>query len=227
MNWLTNDWHLLLTHPWLEIVLVADSVLCGSLIGAEREWKLKPVGLRTMILICLGSSVFTMISPVLETSTGESGRVASQIVCGVGFLGAGAILQGNGRVRGLTSAALIWMTAAIGMVIGAGFVGAGFALSLLLLVIQEAVTRLENRYLGPCDNRRIMMVYDPKGGKTNVKIDHILGDYQLIHSMGQAEMVGESRLKVTLSYCNAHKHHKGFMVRLAELPEVESISQID
>ena len=57
MNWLTNDWHQLLTHPWLEIALIADSVLCGALIVAERERKLKPAGLRTMILICLGSTV--------------------------------------------------------------------------------------------------------------------------------------------------------------------------
>lgn len=216
-----------MAHPWLEIVLVSNSVVCGALIGTERERKLKAAGLRTMILISLGSTVFTLISPVLETSTGESGRVAAQIVCGVGFLGAGAILQGSGSVRGLTSAALIWTTAAIGMVIGAGFGGAGFALSLLLLLIQTVVTRLENRYIGPCDNRRIVMSYDPKGGKTNVKIDHILGDYRLLHSMGQAETVGKNKLSVTLSYCNAHKHHKDFLVKLAELPEVESIVRTD
>ncbi len=119
------------------MALIAASVLCGSMIGTERERKLKPAGLRTMILICLGSTVFTLISPVLETSSGESGRVAAQIVTGIGFLGAGAILQGSGSVRGLTSAALIWTTAAIGMVIGAGFGGAGFTLSVLLLVIQR------------------------------------------------------------------------------------------
>ncbi|HEY5141512.1 MAG TPA: MgtC/SapB family protein, partial [Methylococcales bacterium] len=89
MYWLTNDWHLFLPHPCLEMALIAVSVLCGSLIGTERERKLKPAGLRTMILICLGSTVFTLISPVLESSSGESGRVAAQIVTGVGFLGAG------------------------------------------------------------------------------------------------------------------------------------------
>ncbi len=227
MDWLTKDWHQLMTHPWLEIVLVANSVLCGALIGTERERKLKPVGLRTMILICLGSSVFTLLSPVLETSTGESGRVASQIVCGVGFLGAGAILQGTGSVRGMTSAALIWTTAAIGMVIGAGFGGAGFALSTLLLVILAIVTRLENHYMGPCVHQGIVMVYDPKGGKTNVKIDHILADFRLLHSMGKTETNGEGKLTVSINYCNSHKHHKDFLVMLAELPEVESIIPID
>jgi putative Mg2+ transporter-C (MgtC) family protein len=226
MNWLINDWHQFLPHPWMEMALIAASVLCGSMIGTERERKLKPAGLRTMILICLGSTVFTLISPVLETSSGESGRVAAQIVTGIGFLGAGAILQGSGSVRGLTSAALIWTTAAIGMVIGAGFGGAGFALSVLLLVIQTVVTRVENRYIGPCVHRRIVMVYDPKGGKTTVKIDHILENYQLLHSMSQIETNEDKKVSLTLSYCNAHKHHKDFLVKLAELQEVESIVQI-
>jgi len=227
MNWLINDWQQFLPHPWLEIALIVASVLCGSLIGTERERKLKPAGLRTMILICLGSTVFTLISPVLESSAGESGRVAAQIVTGVGFLGAGAILQGSSGVRGLTSAALIWTTAAIGMVVGAGLGGAGLALSVLLLVIQTVVTRVENRYIGPCVHRQIIMIYDPRGGKTTVKIDHILDNYQLLHSMGQVETSEEKKVSLTLSYCNAHKHHKDFLVKLAELPEVESIVQID
>jgi putative Mg2+ transporter-C (MgtC) family protein len=227
MNWLTNDWHQLLTHPWLEIALIADSVLCGALIGAERERKLKPAGLRTMILICLGSTVFTLLSPVLETSTGESGRVAAQIVSGIGFLGAGAILQGSGGVRGLTSAALIWTTAAIGMVIGAGMGGAGLALSLLLLVILAVVIKIENRYMGPCVHRRVVLVYEPNGGKTAVKIDHILENYQLLDSMGKSEINGEGKVNLVLNYCNAHKHHKDFLVKLAELPEIESITRLD
>jgi putative Mg2+ transporter-C (MgtC) family protein len=227
MKWITNDWHQLLANPWLVIAIIAASVLCGSLIGIERERKLKPAGLRTMILICLGSTVFTLISPVLETSTGESGRVAAQIVTGIGFLGAGAIIQSSGSVRGMTSAALIWTTAAIGMVIGSGFGGAGFALSLLLLAIQTVVTRVENRYIGPCVHRRLVVVYEPRGGKTAVKIDHILENYQLRHSMGQVETIEENKVSLTLSYCNAHKHHKDFQVKLAELQEVESLFQID
>ena len=227
MKWITNDWHQLLANPWLVIAIIAASVLCGSLIGIERERKLKPAGLRTMILICLGSTVFTLISPVLETSTGESGRVAAQIVTGIGFLGAGAIIQSSGSVRGMTSAALIWTTAAIGMVIGSGFGGAVFALSLLLLAIQTVVTRVENRYIGPCVHRRLVVVYEPRGGKTAVKIDHILENYQLRHSMGQVETIEENKVSLTLSYCNAHKHHKDFQVKLAELQEVESLFQID
>ena len=225
MNWLINDWHHLLNHPWMEMALIAASVLCGALIGIEREQKLKPAGLRTMLLISVGSTVFTLISPVLETSTGESGRVAAQIVSGVGFLGAGAILQGNGGVRGLTSAALIWATAAIGMVIGAGYAGAGLGLSLLLIAVLALVARFERRYIGPCAFRRIILVYDSHCGKTDVKIDHILEDHQLSAST-QQKTEKDGKVSLTLTYCNAHKHHKTFLIQLAELDEVKSINRI-
>jgi putative Mg2+ transporter-C (MgtC) family protein len=227
MNWLINDWHQLLTHPWLEILLVVDPCLCGAMIGIERERKLKPVGLRTMILICLGSTIFTLISPFLETSTGESGRVAAQVVSGIGFLGAGAIIQGSSSVRGLTSAALIWATAAIGMVIGAGLGGAGFVLSILLLLILTIVSRMESRYLGPCVHQNVTLVYNPLGGKTDVKIDHILNDFQLTRSSQLTETIAEDRLALTINYCNAHKHHRDFLVKLADLAEVESIARLN
>jgi len=223
MNWLTNDWHLLMPHPWMETLLMAVSVLCGTLIGVERERKFKPAGLRTMILICLGSTVFTLMSPLLETGTGENGRVAAQIFTGVGFLGAGAILQGNGSVRGLTSAALIWATAAVGMVIGSGYGGAGVGLSVLLLLILTIVTHLEHRYMGPCSYRRIILGYDSCGGKTDVKIDHVIENYHLPASTKQIKMGDDGKISLTLTYCYAHKHHKDFLVRLAELPEIESI----
>jgi putative Mg2+ transporter-C (MgtC) family protein len=127
----------------------------------------------------------------------------------------------------LTSAALIWTTAAIGMVIGAGMGGAGLALSLLLLVILAVVIKIENRYMGPCVHRRVVLVYEPNGGKTAVKIDHILENYQLLDSMGKSEINGEGKVNLVLNYCNAHKHHKDFLVKLAELPEIESITRLD
>jgi len=89
------------------------------------------------------------------------------------------------------------------------------------------VAKVENRYIGPCVHRRIVLVYEPRSGKTAVKIDHILEDYQLLHSMGQVETNEEEKVSLTLSYCNAHKHHKDFLVKLAEMPEVESIVQVD
>lgn len=93
----------------------------GALIGIEREWSQKSAGLRTNTLIALGSALFTLMSMELSRGTGaDPTRVASQIVTGVGFLGGGAILRTAGSVKGLTTAAIIWVNAAIGMAAGGG-----------------------------------------------------------------------------------------------------------
>lgn len=95
------------------------SLLIGTVIGAEREYKNKSAGLRTLILICIGSTLFTIISSSLG-SADEQGRIAANIVTGIGFLGAGAIMREGLTVSGLTTASSIWVTAALGMAVGAG-----------------------------------------------------------------------------------------------------------
>lgn len=225
--WLYADWHQVLPAPWADIALSAVATLCGALIGAEREKKFKPAGLRTMILICLGSAIFTMISLALAGEHGEKGRVAAQVVTGVGFLGAGAILQGAGGVRGLTTAATIWAVAAIGVVTGAGYGGAGLGLAAVMLTILIGVTRLESRYLGPCVFRKIALVYDRHEGKTAVKIDDILDGYQIGPDARQTERCEDGTSRLTLTYCSAHKYHKEFLVRLADMPEIRSIERIE
>jgi putative Mg2+ transporter-C (MgtC) family protein len=99
--------------------LVMASVL-GGVIGLEREWRHKASGLRTNMLICLGCAFFTILSAVLAGSYPDKGRIASNIVQGVGFLGAGLILHNRNRVLGLTSAASVFAVASIGMACGAG-----------------------------------------------------------------------------------------------------------
>jgi putative Mg2+ transporter-C (MgtC) family protein len=98
------------------------AVVCGAVIGAEREWHGKPAGLRTNILICLGAAIFTILSMhIASISHTDPERIAAQVVTGIGFLGAGAIIRGDGGVHGLTTAATIWLVAAIGVGCGAGF----------------------------------------------------------------------------------------------------------
>jgi len=95
------------------------SLVLGALIGAEREYKGRNVGFRTIILITLGSTLFTILSFILGEGKDPS-RIASNIVTGVGFLGAGAIFRDGARVRGVTTASIIWISAAIGMACGIG-----------------------------------------------------------------------------------------------------------
>jgi putative Mg2+ transporter-C (MgtC) family protein len=116
------------------------AVVLGGAIGLERELKGKPAGLRTNILICMGATLLTDVSISLGTlngaRVGDPARLAAQIVSGVGFLGAGTIMQSAGTVTGLTSAATIWVVAAIGIAIGSGnYVGAAGAGALVTVVL--------------------------------------------------------------------------------------------
>ncbi len=135
MNWIIDAWRLLLAAPWSYLMLTAAAIACGTIIGAEREKKLKPAGLRTMILFALGSALFTLISDFLGVASGDKGRIAAQIVSGIDFLGAGVILHDSVRIRGLTTAAMIWVMAAIGMLCGTGFGGAALTFTIALSIV--------------------------------------------------------------------------------------------
>jgi putative Mg2+ transporter-C (MgtC) family protein len=102
-----------------EIIPALLAIGCGAVIGIERQFKHKPAGLRTNITICLGAAVFTLISQSMAGSQDSITRIAAQIVTGVGFLGAGAVIQDRGGIHGLTTAATIWLVASIGMACGA------------------------------------------------------------------------------------------------------------
>jgi putative Mg2+ transporter-C (MgtC) family protein len=122
------------------LVKLALAVFLGGIIGFEREVAGKPAGLRTNILICLGATLLmdlsTRIGIIDGHRVGDPARIAAQVVSGVGFLGAGTIMQSQGIVTGLTSAATIWVVAAIGMTVGAGYyiegVGAGLIVTFVL-----------------------------------------------------------------------------------------------
>lgn len=227
MKWLFEDWYQLLGAPWAHTALAVSAILCGTLIGAEREKNIKPAGLRTMILIALGSALFTMISFLLAGDDGDRGRVAAQIVSGIGFLGTGAILHDTVRIRGLTTAATIWVMAAIGMLCGVGYGGAAIGLTGAVLLLLILLTRVENRYLGPCYHTSVALVYDDDGGKTGVKVDSVLEDYRIPPSSISKALTENGMVELTLTYCNAHKHHKAFLIKFSEMPEIKSIRRND
>ena len=138
--------------PWEEILRLGGALLIGFLIGLEREISRKPAGLRTHMLVSLASALFTILS--LSSAFGDGAadptRIASQIVIGIGFVGAGGIISSGGQVRGVTTAASLWITAAMGMAMGLGeyllaVVAAGFTL-ITLLVIGIWERSLERRH---------------------------------------------------------------------------------
>jgi putative Mg2+ transporter-C (MgtC) family protein len=122
------------------------AALCGAIIGVERELKGKPAGFRTNILICLGSAIYMAIGMLVDDDIGiDPTRIAAQVVTGIGFLGAGCIIQSGKQVTGLTSAATIWVVAGIGIVAGAGFPILAFISALLVVVTLDLLRRVETR----------------------------------------------------------------------------------
>jgi putative Mg2+ transporter-C (MgtC) family protein len=129
-------------------LLIADlfklgiAILVGGIIGAEREFRDKAAGFRTLILITVGSTLFTIFSLRMDPGFTQT-RIAANIVTGIGFLGAGAIIREHGRVGGLTTAATIWLSAALGMGIGAGEMSFVLIATFAILVILLVFPRLE------------------------------------------------------------------------------------
>jgi putative Mg2+ transporter-C (MgtC) family protein len=117
-------------------------VVVGGLIGAEREYRSKSAGFRTMILICLGSFLFTTFSKFMSDVSPD--RIASNIVTGIGFLGAGVIYRSDNRVNGITTAATIWAVAALGMGIADGLYLLVFASTIIVLASLLLLTKLEH-----------------------------------------------------------------------------------
>ncbi len=128
----------------LELLLqLGLATLLGGAIGLERELGGKPAGLRTNILICIGSALYTQLSLTMVHGATDATRVAGQIVTGVGFIGAGTILHARGAVVGLTSAATIWVVAAIGVALGAGHYAEALLSTLVVLVVLQGLGRIE------------------------------------------------------------------------------------
>ena len=125
------------SHTQQIVIKLLIALGLGLVIGAEREYRNKSAGLRTIVLICIGSTVFTIISVEISHPT-EVGRIASNIVTGIGFLGAGAIMRDGLSVSGLTTASTIWMVASVGMAVGVGETGLavlGTLMSMIVLVL--------------------------------------------------------------------------------------------
>ena len=134
--------------PSIPIKLILAAIL-GGIIGIEREIRDKPAGLRTNILICVGSTLFMSISTkVAQILGGDPTRIAAQIISGIGFLGAGAVLHSHGFVLGLTTAATIWVVAGVGMALGSGMYLVAVFVTAMSLVTLYLLSFIEDKIQG-------------------------------------------------------------------------------
>jgi putative Mg2+ transporter-C (MgtC) family protein len=133
--------------PSLHLILrLLAAAGLGAVIGLEREYRRKPAGLRTNMMIALGSALFTVVSIELVGAGGSADRVAAQIVTGIGFLGGGAILRSGENVHGMTTAATIWVNAAIGMAAGAGALSLAAGATVVALVVLAVLPPIEGYF---------------------------------------------------------------------------------
>jgi putative Mg2+ transporter-C (MgtC) family protein len=226
-----------LTIPYWEVVLrlVLASILCGA-IGFERETRDQPAGFRTHILLGLGAALFTLVSaygfePFTRAALGSGGlqfdptRIAAQIIAGVGFLGAGAIIRQGRDVRGLTTAASLWAVSAIGMAVGAGYLFGAAAATVLTMATLYALRSFRSSIISPLrlDSAGLELGFkDRESSPANAL--QILRSHNISIRNTDAE-IDEDRVRYNLQvriHPTADVH--AVLAELSGLPEVERIS---
>jgi len=168
-------------NVWSMIWRLAAALLLGGLIGLERETHGRPAGLRTHILVCMGSALFTLCSYSIAGKLYDPGRITAQIVTGIGFLGAGTIMRQGSVVKGLTTAASVWTVAAIGIAVAIG--GTMFyvatAASLLVVLTLNVVPQLE-RWLQLKQGEHFVTLVVRSGAQQTCEVLSILAKHGLV-----------------------------------------------
>jgi putative Mg2+ transporter-C (MgtC) family protein len=208
------------------------ALFCGGLIGLERELKNKSAGIKTNMLICVGSMLFTTISVLVAfdgasegVKPGDPGRIGAQIVSGIGFLGGGAILQSKENVVGLTTAASIWLVAAIGMLIGIGQLEVALFVSVLMVFVLVAVTLFENRFL---ERRRLFKISlhlrEKTDDVTRAAIEGLMYSHELSLE-DYREILAGGQPEVRLAYLGRNRDHSKLLLELWKIPGILDVKQ--
>lgn len=129
-------------NTYIDILKIGVSFVLGSMLGLEREYHSKPAGFRTMIMITMGATIFTMLSAFINPANPD--RIAANIITGIGFIGAGVIFKEGLKVGGLTTAATIWIAASIGMAVGYGAYYLALGVTCIVLITLAILSRLES-----------------------------------------------------------------------------------
>lgn len=214
----------------IEQMLIASDVakrlllacVLGGAIGLEREYHKKASGIRTNLLICLGCAFFTLLSAVLAgASNPDKGRVASNIVQGIGFLGAGLILHNRSRIRGLTSAASVFVVASIGMACGAGLYVPATLAAIIALLALELVGMMETRL----NLKRFSITYEARGKDETLLMQAILramDEVQERLSVTEQDLIGDTH-RVTFALETKLRNHERLKDRLTVESDIEQL----
>lgn len=203
-----------------DMVAMIVSIICGGAIGFEREYKNKSAGFRTIILISLGSTIFTIVS---RHGVGADDRISANIITGIGFIGAGVIFKDKISVRGLTTAAVIWTSAAIGMTTGIGYHALALCLTIITLGVLLMVTKVE-RMIAQLQKEQLISVTfrDPEFDQIQ-QLENTLNTKGL--ALERLEIAKENNhLMVTFKVSGKKKYLIEMSETLATRPEILSFS---
>ena len=205
---------------YVDIMKFVLALMLGAVIGLERELRSKSAGFRTMIFISVGSCFFTDIA-VHIGNTSDGSRIVANIITGIGFLGAGAIFRDTVGVSGMTTAAMIWIVAAVGMAVGLGEYGVAFIVTLLTQLVQWGFARFENIVDTLHQSRSYTLTYH-QGSCTQEYIEEIFRDHKLRSKLHSYTILdGESI--VTWEVRGAKKHHQAVQERLLIEPRIRGV----
>jgi putative Mg2+ transporter-C (MgtC) family protein len=185
------------------IIRLALGFLAGAVIGFERSSRQQTAGLKTHILIAIGATLLMLLSiwlPAREGLSGDTGRIAAQVVSGIGFLGAGAMIKLGNTIKGLTTAASLWMTAAMGLAIGAGMYLACGVATILALFTLIVIRRFEKRLFPSARNKTLTLTYNSRAPQTEDALA-VLKTFRIkVHSVDVREFGHDStRLHMLIS----------------------------
>lgn len=194
------------------LIKIGLAILVGGVIGAEREYQDKAAGFRTLILITLGSTLFTIFSLNMDFGNTQT-RIAANIVTGIGFLGAGAIVREGGRIAGLTTAATIWLSASLGMGIGAGYLTFVIAATFVTLLVLLVFPKLEARIDRIREARNYEIVLGAGDHKKVEKLSEILNELSL-RVFDHHQTKNEKSITSTWKVIGAPQNHDKFVQML-------------
>lgn len=203
----------------VDINKILVAILCGGILGFEREYQNKSAGFRTIILITLGATIFTIIS---QRIGGSDDRIAANIITGIGFIGAGVIFKGSLDVKGLTTAAVIWIAAAIGMAIGIGEYFLAILLSVCVLLILSLFGGIESLIDIRNHRKKFGLTFNNTDIQNLQKIDELVKEHRL--KLVQKDISKkDNHMRVTFEVSGNKKNVKSFTDRLLATNEIVEI----
>ncbi len=217
-----------MTEPFTSYLMrLVVALLIGGAVGLEREFKGKPAGMRTNMLICVGSCLIMIISiEIARTAvqTSDPGRIAAQVVTGIGFLGAGTIIRSQFHIVGLTTAATIWALSAIGLAVGAGYTLLAVVAAILITITLVVIGMIEDR-LDTKRSYHVIQVSLDRGEGAIRQIMEVFSSMKVMSEKLDVERVGDI-WRATFEYAASHERHHELVEKLSASPNVKGVTEL-